>query len=150
MNEQQTDQQWVESMREGNLRRAAGLPMMGPSYQYKAKMGRVIDGDTYEIDIDLGFRISRTEHLRLRNFNTAELRSSNPVEVAHAKEARDFVAALLPAGTAIVITSGKTAIYNRWEADVWFMIGGIQISLADVLAAEGYARKDSYLAGNPM
>lgn len=118
--------------------------MMGPSYQYKARMLRVIDGDTYEIQVDLGFRIFHSIHLRLRNFNTAELRSSNPLEVAHAKEARDYVADLLPAGTALVIASGKTAIYNRWEADVWCVLDGVQISLAVVLGAEGYARKDSY------
>lgn len=121
--------------------------MMGPSYQYKARMVRVIDGDTYEVQVDLGFRIYHTIHLRLRNFNTAELRSSDPLEVAHAKEARDFVVAVLPAGSDMIITSGKTAAYNRWEADVWFMLGYLQTSLSAVLGAEGYARQASYGAG---
>lgn len=122
---------------------------IGPSYQYAASMVRVIDGDTYEMQVDLGFRIYHSMHVRLRNFNTAELRSSDPFEVAHAQEARDFVRDLLPPGTPLVIASGKMAIYNRWSADVWFVHGGAQASLATVLGAEGYARKATYSGAGP-
>ncbi len=43
-------------------------------YQYKAKIVRVIDGDTYEIDIDLGLSVwVRGERVRLYGVNTPEV-----------------------------------------------------------------------------
>lgn len=119
--------------------------MIGPSYQYAAKMVRVIDGDTYEMQVDLGFRIYHTIHVRLKAFDTAELRSSNALEVQHAKDARDFVVAWLPAGSACVLLTAKAAIFNRWEAAVWFhnTAGGLT-SLADLLRDNGYAKQEVY------
>ena len=119
--------------------------MIGPSFQYAARMVRVIDGDTYEMQVDLGFRIYHTIHVRLRDFDTAELRSSNPLEVIHARDAKGFVMALLPAGTGCVLKTVKTAVYNRWAAEVWFEnVVGVWVSLAEVLLAYGYAKQEVY------
>lgn len=115
---------------------------MGPSYQYKAKMLRVIDGDTYEVQVDLGFRIFHTIHVRLHNFNTAELRSSNKAEVLHAQQARDFVAGLIPVDSEVILLTVKAAVYNRWEAQVLFENG--KVNLATVLAANSFARRPTY------
>ena len=41
-------------------------------YQYKAKVERVIDGDTIDIVIDLGFKITTFQRIRLANINTPE------------------------------------------------------------------------------
>lgn len=117
---------------------------MGPSYQYAAKMIRVIDGDTYEVAVDLGFRVYHNIHVRLKNFDTAELRSSNTAEVEHAKAARDFVADLLPRDTKIVLLSAKGAAYSRWEADVYFHDDYTWVSLAKQLDVAGFAKRETY------
>lgn len=41
-------------------------------YQYKASVERVVDGDTIDIVIDLGFKISTNQRIRLAGINTPE------------------------------------------------------------------------------
>ena len=41
-------------------------------YQYKAKITNVVDGDTFDMDIDLGFNIHIHERVRLLNIDTPE------------------------------------------------------------------------------
>ena len=42
-------------------------------YEYRARITRVIDGDTVEAEIDLGFRVSLEVVLRLVGINTPEV-----------------------------------------------------------------------------
>ncbi len=45
-------------------------------YQYKVKkINRVIDGDTVDLDIDLGFGITLSHRVRLKGINAAETRT---------------------------------------------------------------------------
>lgn len=41
-------------------------------YQYRAKILNVVDGDTFDVDIDLGFHIHIHERVRLLNVDTPE------------------------------------------------------------------------------
>lgn len=43
-------------------------------YQYKAKILKIVDGDTFDVDIDLGFHIHIHERVRLLNVDTPEKR----------------------------------------------------------------------------
>ena len=54
---------------------------MEPAYRYRAEVGRVVDGDTIDAVIDLGFYIEITERLRLEGLDTPEIHG-----VAHASE----------------------------------------------------------------
>lgn len=42
-------------------------------YQYKAKLNKVIDGDTVNLTIDLGFRMTMTANCRLAGINAPEM-----------------------------------------------------------------------------
>ncbi len=42
-------------------------------YQYKAKLNRVVDGDTVNLTIDLGFRLTYTANCRLAGINAPEM-----------------------------------------------------------------------------
>ena len=64
-------------------------------YWYEATVIDNHDGDTVTVDIDLGHRIRTTDAIRVRGINAPEL--SQP----GGKEARDFLSALIPAGTRI-------------------------------------------------
>ena len=41
-------------------------------YQYKAKVERIVDGDTIDVVIDLGFKITTNQRIRLAGINTPE------------------------------------------------------------------------------
>lgn len=93
---------------------------MQPSYRYRAVLVRVIDGDTLEVDIDLGlYTWQRRQSIRLANVWAAELRT----DAGDALAAR--VAAWLPVGSQLVIETQKSRkqddvrSFTRWVADAW-------------------------------
>jgi len=51
-------------------------------YQYKCKLLKVIDGDTIDAEIDLGFDISVKKRIRLFGINTPEVRTRDKEEKA--------------------------------------------------------------------
>lgn len=120
--------------------------MYTPMYQYRCTVLRVIDGDTFEGMIDLGFRLRMDKSVRLKGFDTPEKNSRNHAEREHAYAATVFVQNLLPAGSVVVLVTAKTAIYDRIEADVYYIDqeSGSQYSLKDVLEANGFAKLSEY------
>jgi len=80
-------------------------------YQYKCVITRVVDGDTVDVDIDLGFGIwKRNERVRLHGIDTPESRTSDPVEKVFGKEAARVVEHFLPVGSEQVLTSVKDKV----------------------------------------
>ena len=50
-------------------------------YEYKCKITRIVDGDTVDVDIDLGFGVwLRDERVRIMGIDTPESRTADPVE----------------------------------------------------------------------
>ena len=50
-------------------------------YEYRCKVLKVIDGDTVDVDIDLGFGTwIRNERVRIMGIDTPESRTSNDIE----------------------------------------------------------------------
>ena len=87
------------------------------NYQYKAKLKRVIDGDTIVFNVNLGFKIWTEVTLRLANIDTPEIRGK---ERELGLEARDEVVKLLNDAKEIYIFTFKQGKYGRWIGDVLF------------------------------
>ena len=50
-------------------------------YEYKCKITRIVDGDTVDVDIDLGFGVwLKDERVRIMGIDTPESRTADPVE----------------------------------------------------------------------
>ena len=64
-------------------------------YDYKAKLLRVVDGDTVDAEIDLGFDVSVKKRIRLVGINTPECRTRDLKEKALGLAAKDRVKAIL-------------------------------------------------------
>ena len=101
---------------------------MLPTYRYRAVLVRVIDGDTVEVDIDLGlFTWVRRQSLRLANVWADEL------DTAAGLALRDWLVEALPVGTQLVIETQKTRrhddvrSFTRWVADLW--VAGTEVHL---------------------
>jgi len=63
--------------------------------EYKAKLMKVVDGDTIDARIYLGFQISIIKRIRLSNIDTPELRSSNINERQKAIAAKERLQELM-------------------------------------------------------
>lgn len=82
-------------------------------YTYNATVLRVVDGDTVELNIDLGFRMWMRANCRLYGVNTPELNSSLDVVREKAIEAKEFVESKLKPGDKSSILSKKLDKYGR-------------------------------------
>ena len=60
-------------------------------HKYKAKVRRVVDGDTLDLDIDLGFHITLSERVRLLGIDTPETRTRDLVEKNNGLKSKRFV-----------------------------------------------------------
>ena len=90
-------------------------------YEYSVKLLRVIDGDTVEFDVDLGFKVHKIEMLRLAGIDTPELNS--PIESVRerAKAAKALVEQRLSGVAGIRVRTEKpypTDKYGRWLGNV--------------------------------
>jgi micrococcal nuclease len=117
--------------------------MIAPSYTYPATIVRVVDGDTYDAEIDLGFRIKSCVRLRLGGVDTPETfgvkRDSE--EYANGVRARTFVEDwLADCELAVWVRTRKTGKYGRWIAEVYRTDD--PVGLAEALLEAGLAELD--------
>lgn len=98
-----------------------------PEYVYNATLRRVVDGDTVDLTVDLGFYMSAALRFRVLGVDTPELRGGTDETKAKAKEAKAFVERLLalrgtinPCVTEIRIRTKKADSFGRWLAVVEF------------------------------
>lgn len=76
-------------------------------YEYRAKINRVVDGDTVDVDIELGFGIVLSdERVRIMGIDTPESRTSDKVEKLFGLAAKNRLKSLL----------GKTAVLKTQVA----------------------------------
>ncbi len=68
-------------------------------YEYNAKILRIVDGDTVDVDIDLGFGVwIHKERVRLEGIDTPESRTRDLVEKKFGLLSKEYVKAYLPIG----------------------------------------------------
>ena len=74
-------------------------------YEYKCKVTRVVDGDTVDIDIDLGFGVwLHKERVRIYGIDTPESRTRDKVEKRFGLLAKEFVEDFFKIGDVILTT----------------------------------------------
>ncbi|MDM8567282.1 thermonuclease family protein [Candidatus Halobeggiatoa sp. HSG11] len=60
-------------------------------YKYKCKLIKVVDGDTIDAEIDLGFKIFIKERIRLMGIDTPESRTRNKAEKSWGMASKEFL-----------------------------------------------------------
>ena len=76
-------------------------------YEYKCKVTRVVDGDTVDIDIDLGFGVwLHKERVRIYGIDTPESRTRDKVEKRFGLLAKEFVKQFVK-GSSIILRTQK-------------------------------------------
>jgi micrococcal nuclease len=119
--------------------------MVQETYARNALVTRVVDGDTIEVDVDLGYHTWRhKETYRLARINCPEMKDPDPDKRSRAAQAAVFTKAAVR-DVNVVVVSSKTDNWRRWLAEVWYMDGGVQKNLSDELLSAGLA--DPYKKG---
>lgn len=116
--------------------------------RYKAKVLKIVDGDTVDVDIDLGFGIVLTdERVRIMGIDTPESRTRDKVEKVFGLASKDRLKELLDKETILVTYDDRNGedmkgkfgrilgdfIVEEWE--------GEQRLVTEVLIEEGHAVK---------
>ena len=77
-------------------------------FQYNCKILRVVDGDTVDVDIDLGFGIwMHKERIRMFGIDTPESRTRDDVEKIYGNAAKEYVKSFLPIGSTQILETQK-------------------------------------------
>jgi|TARA_B110000908_G_scaffold145825_1_gene176373 micrococcal nuclease len=85
-------------------------------YEYPCKIVRVVDGDTADVDIDLGFGVwMKKQRVRFYGVDTPESRTSDKEEKIYGLAAKHFVENFLPKGSTQTLRTRKDGVgkYGR-------------------------------------
>ena len=105
-------------------------------YIYKAKCERVVDGDTIDANIDLGFDTLKKTRIRLVGINAAESRTRDLEEKARGLAAKAFVKdILLKHSNEFILHSQGVGKYGRCLGEIF--LG--DTNLNELLITEGHA-----------
>ena len=85
-------------------------------FEYQCKIVKVIDGDTADVDIDLGFGVwMKNQRIRFYGVDTPESRTRDKEEKVYGLMAKEFVLSHLPVGSTQVLRTKKDGVgkYGR-------------------------------------
>jgi len=107
---------------------------------YVKKVTKVVDGDTIDVDIDLGFDISFSSRVRLAGIDTPESRTADKAEKALGLEAKAYLKAAIDSAKSVVIKTEKMDSSEKYGRILgWVYINGDTVSLNDMMINDGYA-----------
>lgn len=89
------------------------------SGMYRGICVHVVDGDTFDVLVDLGFLQYRMLTVRLYGADTPELNSPDPQQRDRAKVARDRVRDLMTNQAVLIRTFKDKRSFDRYIADTW-------------------------------
>lgn len=86
-------------------------------YTYKATIINIVDGDTVDAIIDMGFKIHTTQRLRLNRIDTEEMHDANLEKRKLAIEAKEYLRNTL-LNKEVIIETRKSDSFGRWLAEI--------------------------------
>ena len=110
-------------------------------YEYHVKkVTKVVDGDTIDVDIDLGFDISFSSRVRLAGIDTPESRTTDKYEKELGLEVKKKLGELIANAKSIVIRTEKIDSSEKYGRILgWLYLDGEPVSVNEALVAGGYA-----------
>lgn len=112
-------------------------PMPTQEWLYRAKLVRVVDGDTIDVWIDAGFHGYRRERLRLLGVNAPEMHGASKTAGDAAKAYVDGWLLGLPGDWPLIVQTEKSDVFGRFLAQCWRVMDGANLS--DDLLSSGNA-----------
>jgi micrococcal nuclease len=110
-------------------------------YEYRVKkVTGVVDGDTIDVDIDLGFNVSYSQRVRLAGIDTPESRTTDKFEKTLGLEAKEYLKSKLKDAKLVVIKTEKPDSSEKYGRILgWLYVDGDTVSVNDHMIEDGYA-----------
>ena len=107
---------------------------------YVKKVTKVVDGDTIDVEIDLGFDISFSSRVRLAGIDTPESRTADKAEKALGLEAKAYLKAAIDSAKSVVIKTEKMDSSEKYGRILgWVYLDGDTESINDKMINDGHA-----------
>ena len=110
-------------------------------YEYFVKeVKNVVDGDTIDVVIDLGFDILFASRVRLAGIDTPESRTTDKAEKALGIEAKEYLKKQLKDAKSVVIRTEKMNSSEKYGRILgWVYVNGESESVNNKMINDGYA-----------
>ena len=110
-------------------------------YEYFVKnVTNVVDGDTIDVLIDLGFDILFQSRVRLAGIDTPESRTRDLKEKALGLESKEYLKKQLKDAKSVIIKTEKMNSTEKFGRILgWLYVNGDTVSLNDKMINDGYA-----------
>jgi micrococcal nuclease len=107
---------------------------------YVNKVENVVDGDTIDVVIDLGFDIMFASRVRLAGIDTPESRTKDKAEKALGLESKEYLKKHLKDAKSVVIKTEKMNSSEKFGRILgWLYVNGETESVNDKMINDGYA-----------
>ena len=107
---------------------------------YVKKVENVVDGDTIDVVIDLGFDIMFASRVRLAGIDTPESRTKDKAEKALGLESKEYLKKHLKDAKSVVIKTEKINSSEKFGRILgWLYVDGDTESVNDKMINDGYA-----------
>jgi micrococcal nuclease len=107
---------------------------------YVRKVENVVDGDTIDVLIDLGFDILFSSRVRLAGIDTPESRTKDLKEKALGLESKEYLKKALKDAKSVVIKTEKMDSSEKYGRILgWIYVNDDTVSLNDMMINDGYA-----------
>ena len=113
-------------------------------YEYRCKVVHIVDGDTVDVDIDLGFGVwLRNQRIRMMGIDTPESRTRDLEEKKFGLLAKDKLQTLLANGKVIKTFKDAKGKFGRILADVivYHSAEDRWCGATEIMIAQGYGVK---------
>jgi micrococcal nuclease len=107
---------------------------------YVKKVSKIVDGDTIDVDIDLGFDISFSSRVRLAGIDTPESRTKDRMEKTLGLESKEYLKKSIDEAKTVVIKTEKMDSSEKYGRILgWVFLDGSEVSLNQKMIDDGYA-----------
>lgn len=110
-------------------------------FEYRVKqITKIVDGDTIDVDIDLGFNISYSQRLRLAGIDTPESRTTDKFEKSLGLESKEYLKYKFKDAKNIVVKTEKPDSSEKYGRILgWVYLDGNTKSVNEQMIEDGYA-----------
>lgn len=110
-------------------------------WEYRVKVLKIIDGDTIDVSVDLGFFTHRNIRVRMYGINTPETRTRDLEEKKRGLAAKAVLTKLLNEADEVIMKSHGVGKFGRCLGEIFIEKNGEKKNVGEHLIASGLAQE---------